>query len=221
MYHSIDVPPLFHGWRGLYVTPQLLARQIRELQKDSTIHFSTLTEWNEQRLSGRQVALTFDDAYRSLFVNGLPVLQKAGARAITYVVASLIGKSNEWDNGKGIRHELLMDRAQLKEWIAAGHEIGAHTLTHPLLTKLSLDEARREIIDSKKMLEDIFGQPIRHFCYPYGGRNEALAEMVREAGYETATGPVPGVNAATTDALALRRIMACHERPYLAALMRR
>jgi len=218
MYHSVGAPPLFHRLRGLYVTPQHLARQLRELQEAPGTAFTTLGEWSRLRRAGRQVSVTFDDAYRNLFTNGLPVLQKTGVRALTYVVASLIGKSNQWDEGTGARREPLMDRAQLVEWMRAGHEIGSHTITHRFLTSLSPDEARREIIDSKKMLEDIFGQPVRHFCYPYGDWNEAVRDMVREAGYETATSTIPGFNDAMTDAFVLQRLLARHERPYLAAL---
>jgi len=113
-----------------------------------------------------------------------------------------------------------MDRSQLVEWLEAGNEIGSHGLTHRLLTSLSLHEIRREIVDSKKLLEDLFGQPIVHFCYPYGGCNEAIRDIVQEAGYATATSIIPGFNIAETDAFMLRRLLASHRRPYLAALTR-
>ena len=218
MYHSIGAPPLFKGLRGLYVRPQHLIRQIRELQTAYPSSFTTIGDWNLERPAGRRVAITFDDAYRNLFTNGLPVLQEEGVRAITYVVASLIGKSNQWDDNKGARCEHLMDRVQLTEWLQAGHEIGSHGMSHRFLTSLSRDEACREIIDSKKLLEDMFGRPIRHFCYPYGDWNEAIRDMVQEAGYETATSTITGFNTATTDAFALRRFMSRHQRPWLAAL---
>ena len=125
LYHAVDTPPLFHRPRGLYVTPRHLARQLGELQAGRLAEFTTLGEWNRQRPSGRQVAVTFDDAYRSLYVNGLPVLQELGVHAVTYVVVSFMGRSNEWDHGGGARHEPLMDRAHLGEWIDAGHEIGS------------------------------------------------------------------------------------------------
>ena len=220
MYHAIDAPPLFHGLRGLYVTPRLLTQQLRELQAAPGASFTTLSEWNRQRPAARRVALTFDDAHRNLFRNGLPVLRQLGVPAITYVVGSLIGKSNEWDDGKGARREPLMDRVQLREWIEAGLEIGSHGLTHRDLTTLSPDEARREIVDSKKLLEDLFGHPIRHFCYPYGAQNDAIRAIAQEAGYETATSTLGGINTSATDPFTLRRLLARHQRPYLAALWR-
>jgi peptidoglycan/xylan/chitin deacetylase (PgdA/CDA1 family) len=221
MYHSVDVPPLLHGLRGLYVTPQHLGGQLRELQSSAHAAFPTLGEWNPTRPAGRQVIITFDDAYRSLFEKGLPVLQATGLRAINYVVADRIGQVNEWSHSGNSREEKLMDSSQINDWLAAGHEIGAHTLTHPHLEQIPLEDARREIIDSKKKLEDQFGVPIRHFCYPYGGHNQAVRDLVEQAGYETATSTIEGFSTKTTDAFLLRRHLARHEKPWLAALIRR
>lgn len=58
--------------------------------------------------------------------------------------------------------------------IAADFEIGSHTITHRHLTKLTEEEARNEIADSKFMLEDIFGQDINKFCPPRGYTNGEL-----------------------------------------------
>lgn len=220
MYHAVDVPPLFHGHRGLYVTPNLLAHQLRELKKTSISGFTTLDEWKKAPSSSRQVVVTFDDAYLNLFTKGLPVLQELGIQGLTYAVGSFIGKANDWEHAGNLRREMLMDRAQLSEWGRAGHQVGSHGLTHRDLTTLSPEEARREIVDSKKLLEDLLGQPVRHFCYPYGAWNEAVRAMVEEAGYETATSTLPGFNTTETDAFILRRLLARHERPYLAALLR-
>jgi peptidoglycan/xylan/chitin deacetylase (PgdA/CDA1 family) len=220
MYHAIAAPPLFHGQRGLYVTSRHLGRQIRELKRVQGVEFTTLGEWNRQRPVTRQVTLTFDDAYRSLFVHGLPVLRELGVQAVTYVVASLIGKSNEWDHALGARHEPLMDGGQLNEWIKAGHEVGSHGLSHLDLTMLTQEEARREIAESKARLEDLLGQPVRHFCYPYGGWSNAVREMVQEAGYETGVSTAPGFNLPASDPFTLKRYLARHRRPWLAAITR-
>ncbi len=220
MYHSVAAPPLFHGWRGLYVTPHWLARQVGELQA-ARLPFASLPGKMEEMPTQRQVVLTFDDAYRSLFVNGLPVLERFRARAITYVVSSLIGKTNEWDRRKKVRRERLMNEGQLREWLAEGHEIGSHTLTHANLTELSTAEARREIAESKARLEDQFGQPVRHFGYPYGAWNVRVRDLVQEAGYATAVTTDPGLNFRETNPWELRRCFARHEKPWKAALLRR
>lgn len=220
MLHSVAVPPLFGRFRGLHVTPRLLERHLRELIAGPIAGFTTLGEWNQQRSGQRRVVITFDDGYRNVFENGLPILQRLGLPAINYIVADLIGKSNRWDDGKGGRFERLMDRVQIEEWLAAGHEIGSHTLTHPNLPQLSPKAAREEIFDSKKKLEDMFSRPIRHFCYPYGGWDETMRALVEEAGYETATSIISDCNPVDADAFLLRRVYVRHARPRLAALTR-
>lgn len=62
-------------------------------------------------------------------------------------------------------------------------EIGAHTMTHPRLTRLPLGDARREIVDSKAWVESITGKLCVVFCYPYGDENMSIRSLVRAAGF--------------------------------------
>jgi peptidoglycan/xylan/chitin deacetylase (PgdA/CDA1 family) len=111
-----------------------------------------------------------------------------------------------------------MDRADLLAWQDAGQEIGSHGMTHCHLTRVSPGQARAEIFDSKKMLEDLSGREVRHFCYPYGDCNAAVRDLVGEAGYATATTTEPGLNGPDADPLLLKRLLASHRKPYRAAL---
>lgn len=68
--------------------------------------------------------------------------------------------------------------------------IGAHTVSHKPLSKLSETEARKEIEDSKKLIEEKINKPVNHFAYPYGGIDtcgEREFLIVKEAGYLSAT----------------------------------
>jgi peptidoglycan/xylan/chitin deacetylase (PgdA/CDA1 family) len=141
---------------------------------------------------------------------GLEPLARCKFRAIQFLVADRLGKVNDWDAPKGEVMSPLMDAAQVREWLAAGHEIGAHSLTHPFLTRISYREAKEEVISSKKKLEDRFGIPIRHFCYPYGDYNEGIRDLVIEAGFETACTTEFGVNTGEVLPWQLKRIMARH-----------
>ncbi len=79
---------------------------------------------------------------------------------------------------------------QLKR--AAAHpsvRIGAHTLTHPPLSALPLDEARREIAEGRAILEERIGRPVRHFAYPFGDKGAAASRefaLAAELGFATA-----------------------------------
>ena len=218
MYHAVESPPLFHSHRGLYVEPSLLERQLRELAADG-VAFTSLTDWAERKpAQGRQVFVTFDDAFLDLRENALPVLSELGVPAVTYVVAGNIGGTNAWDAGGGAQVRPLMGRGDLLAWQAAGQEIGSHGMTHAHLTRVSSRQARAEIFDSRKRLEDLAGRPVRHFCYPYGDLNPAVRDLVGEAGYLTATTTEPGLNGPGVDPLLLKRFPALHRKPYQAAL---
>lgn len=67
--------------------------------------------------------------------------------------------------------------------LADSFEIGAHTMDHLALTTLSTDEARRQIFDSKKWVEDVTGKPCRVFCPPLGKFDASHHDMIREAGF--------------------------------------
>ena len=205
-YHKIGSPRWRSRCRSICMPEKLLDRQMREL---ATAGYRTsllsIDRWAGSN-SARQVALTFDDAYESVFNKALPLLNELGFRATIFVVSGLIGGRNEWDVNEGEFPEKLMDEAQLREWLKEGHAIGSHTVRHPNLTRVPGAEAKEEIAASKKQLEDRFGVEVSDFCYPFGDWDRQVLEWVREAGYLTACTTEHGVNNDRTDRLLLRRI---------------
>ena len=208
-YHKVGPRPQGVKWRSLYVSPRLFARQMDELAQAG---FRTASLGETRPVAGnsdRKFAVTFDDGYVNVLTHAAPVLARHGFTAIQFIVAGEIGGSNSWDVAEGEKAAPLMDAAQIRDWLAAGHEIGSHTVSHPRLTQLPTERQREEIFASKHRLEDTFGLPVRHFCHPYGDWNEAVRDMVIEAGYETAcTHLESGVNTAATPNHALLRIEA-------------
>lgn len=109
-------------------------------------------------------------------------------------------------------HTTLTD-AQLKQLAASGlMEIGAHTVTHPVLANRSRDEQRFELEESRRRLETIIGRPVTSFAYPFGCRadfNDLTVELSREAGYACAcanTGREPSPRAIVTASSDLYRL---------------
>jgi peptidoglycan/xylan/chitin deacetylase (PgdA/CDA1 family) len=95
---------------------------------------------------------------------------------------------------------------QLREMAASGIEIGSHTVTHPILTRVTGDRLRRELEESRGRLEDMLGRPATSFCYPNGAYNRIVRDAVERAGYRVAVTSDNGLNDPTIDPLALRRI---------------
>jgi peptidoglycan/xylan/chitin deacetylase (PgdA/CDA1 family) len=205
-FHSIAQPPPGARDPFLYVGPARFAKQLEMLRH----HGFTSASLDEiAKVSANpesKVVLTFDDGCRNVSENALETLSLHRFHAIQFIVADLIGKRNEWDAKNGDVVEPLMDAAQIREWLSAGHDIGSHSLTHPNLANLGVAEAREQIFGSKKKLEDLFGIPIRHFCYPHGSWTSQVRELVREAGYATAGTTEFGVNTSHTPRFELKRI---------------
>jgi len=207
-YHHVGPRPRRARLKGLYISPRLFARQLAEWKAEGFCAPGYDSLFAPAASAQQHVFLTFDDGFRDVFDHALPLLREYRFRAIEFIVADLLGKTSEWQARDNDTPGPLMDKAQIDEWLAAGNEIGSHTLTHPFLTKISPAKAREEIISSKKKLENLFGQPIRHFCYPYGDWNQAVRDFVADAGYETACTTEFGVNPPGADRFALKRITA-------------
>ncbi|MBN8247695.1 MAG: polysaccharide deacetylase family protein [Verrucomicrobia bacterium] len=210
MYHKLGPRPKGVRLRGLYVDAALFRRQLGELAASgySTVFPESWTD--EDTADSRRIGLTFDDGFENVLRHGLGPLSVHGFQAIQYLVSGLLGKTNEWEQRQGEAVERLMDVSQVREWLGAGHRIGAHTRSHPWLTRIPLAEAREEIRSSKAMLEDAFGVPVLDFCYPYGDWNPAVRDVVMESGFRTACTTASGLNRPSGHRFQLRRLTARH-----------
>lgn len=97
-----------------------------------------------------------------------------------------------------------MTPAQMLYLQAAGHELGAHTKTHPSLISLSEDQANTEIAGSKADLITLGGTSINNFAYPYGDYNAAVQQMVQNAGFTTGRSVDVGYNLKSAGKYALK-----------------
>jgi peptidoglycan/xylan/chitin deacetylase (PgdA/CDA1 family) len=150
------------------------------------------------------VGLSFDDGYRDVAENALPVLERCGFRATVFVAPSVVDGSAaftwyarqppvlSWPEIVG-----LDDGSPLS--------FEAHTLTHPNLTAIAEDVARHEIAGSKAALEARLGRPVTAFCYPAGLYGARERRLVADAGFCAATTCEPGANSPASDPLTLRR----------------
>lgn len=189
MYHQIDTPPKRGtSLRGLIVSPGSFARQmwVLRLLGYKGLSMRDLEPYLFGGKTGKVVGITFDDGYQNNLHNALPALKKYGFTATCYAVSSLIGGTNEWDKGK-VAEKRLMNKDEWFTWLRSGMEVGSHTQTHADLTKLSDNASMQEIRDSKLKLEETLNTQVTHFCYPYGRFTPEHIEMVRIAGYTSAT----------------------------------
>src|SRR5690606_32496057 len=120
----------------------------------------------------------FDDGYMDVYENAFPILQEFGFTGVAYIITSTLEKDKSYG---------YMQERELKALLAAGWEIGSHSVTHSDLKKTKLG-AGNEVRRSKAVLEALLGVPVRSFCYPFGVANQSIKDLVLQAGYDSAVG---------------------------------
>lgn len=147
--------------------------------------------------SSQSAVLTFDDGYEDFYTDAFPLLKKYNLKATIYVVYNFIGR-------KG-----FMNEKQIKE-IIDSHlvEVGGHTFDHLYLKLLQKNVVVKQVVDSKKALEDMFKIKIESFAYPYGAFDQNTIDIVRSAGYTSAVSEITDINQSNTNLLYLSRIRA-------------
>jgi peptidoglycan/xylan/chitin deacetylase (PgdA/CDA1 family) len=107
-------------------------------------------------------------------------------------------------------HRAAMNWEDLRAVAAEGVEIGCHTESHPILTRLeSQAELEREIKGAKQSLEESLRLPVRHFCYPNGKSpdiNDTVVNSVRDAGFDSAVTCFWGLNSNAVEPMRIQRL---------------
>ena len=212
MYHMIR-PPLRRGrFNKLRVRPAEFERQLKWLVQRGW-RFATVSELAALEDPHKTVALTFDDGFRDNYLAAHPLLAKHGAKATLFLVVDRMDR--DWSTTKKAHHDSgeLRDEPKLSDddvraMLASGvWELGAHTLTHALLTNLDATERRHEIAAAKAQLEAEFDTQVCSFAYPFGIFDGADEQAVADAGYRFAVTTAAGISTSLrADALALKRV---------------
>lgn len=197
MYHVIAAPYAGAPYPDLYLRKPEFSAEVGWLARHG-YHAVTLRRvydsWHgTSTLPPHPVVLTFDDGYRSQYVNALPVLRARNWPG----VLNLKVKNLEFAWGLSPR--------RVRALIAAGWELDAHTITHPDLTTVSDEQLEHEVAGSRKILQRMFGVPVDFFCYPSGRYDDRVIAAVRSAGYLGATTTRYGL-AVRSEPFTLRRV---------------
>jgi peptidoglycan/xylan/chitin deacetylase (PgdA/CDA1 family) len=187
-YHAVS-----ESWPApLSVTPQAFERQLRVLSARG-YSGETFTDAIRAPEGARTMAVTFDDAYRSVFEIAFPILSKLGHRGTVFVPSAFAGSEapmawpgiDQWLGGPHEPELLPMSWDHLRRLAEAGWEIGSHSRTHPMLTQLDDDAVARELAESRRECEEGLDRQCTSVAYPYGDHDERIVRAARAAGYET------------------------------------
>ena len=171
--------------------------QLRKLgyQSVSSRQFRTWQR-GEATLPERSVVLTFDDGYASHVEIVAPLLVRYRFSGTFFISVEQVGRPGylTWE--------------QVRKLVFLGMEIGSHGMSHRPLTNLSSAQLQEELVNSKQILEQQLGVPIRALAAPGGFWNRAVADAVQAASYEAVWLSTIGTNGVETQPHALRRVVA-------------
>jgi peptidoglycan/xylan/chitin deacetylase (PgdA/CDA1 family) len=208
LYHHVG-PARPRTYPGLTVDPARFRRHVAWLARRGyrSLTIEDVARWAADRRPPprRSVLITFDDAYADLGKAAFPALLEVGFSAVVFVVTGSVGETNRWDAATGGTHAILT-ADQIREWSERGIAFGAHTRTHPDLTRLPEADVRQEMAGSKADLEAVLGRNVRSFAYPYGFFDAATVRIAASI-FEVAFTAEPGRNLSSTDPHQIRRSM--------------
>lgn len=155
------------------------------------------------------MAITFDDGYRSVYEVAFPILRAAGLTATVFLT---VGPPNaRGDRLPSLQGRTMLGWSEIREMHRHGVSFGAHTLTHPDLTRLATADVDREMRTSKAIIEDRLGAAVSCFAYPYGRHDERSRALAREL-FASACSDALGLVRSGSDPWALERVDAYYLR---------
>lgn len=179
------------------VHPERFAQQLEALQDSfRPLGLEHLVDSlaGDDRLPVKGVALTLDDGTADHLEQAAPLLERFDFPATVFVITGKLGAEG-----------YLSSEGVVKLAGSGLVDIGAHTVTHPVLPALPAPARRLELTESKRALEELLGRQVRHFAFPFG-RTSDSTELVRAAGYASACTTRPGVVHEGADPFRLPRL---------------
>jgi len=198
MYHSID--PDAKPENRIAVSPATFERQMRFLKVHhyNVLPLESLAVLIKERkkIPSKAIAITFDDGYKDNYIYAFPILKKYNLPATLFIITDEVNRADRlsWD--------------EIKEMQGSGIiTFGSHALgPEPLINIKSEQDLKKQIFDSKKILEEKLGRRINAFSYPEGRFNNRIRQLVMTAGYKLAVATNPGKRFANDDIFALKRL---------------
>jgi peptidoglycan/xylan/chitin deacetylase (PgdA/CDA1 family) len=177
-YHSLD-----DSESVISIPPALFRRQM-EFLAASGIPVVPLDQALHRPGS---IAITFDDGFCNLLDHAVPVLERLRLPATIFVVSEYCGRNNNWPSQPhGVPDLPLLSWDKLSA-LPPLISLGAHTMTHPDLRRLSAEECERELCECQGQIEQHLGRPVRCLAYPYGASSPQVRSLA-DRHFELAVG---------------------------------
>lgn len=213
MYHSVGDEDHCerHAYYRTAVSPAIFLLQMEYLHR-SGYRTCTLTQAlsllssPEDGVADR-VVITFDDGYLDFYSDAFPILNRFGFSATMFLPTGFIA-----DYAMEFKERNCLTWSNVKELQKYGIEFGSHTVTHPQLRTLARADIEKELMVSKKTIEDKTGYGIESFAYPYAFPQvdaefkKMLRESLEKAEYRNGVCTIVGRAGMSSDPFFLERL---------------
>lgn len=214
MYHSVGGRE--QSARGAYyqtsVSPENFSRQMALLNRKGyrTCRLHEVITYFDKPAAGtddKVVVITFDDGFADFYTEAFPILHRFGLASTMFLPTGYIS-----DSAVAFKGQNCMTWAQVRELQKCGVEFGSHTVTHPQLRTLNRSAIERELIDSKRAIEDRTGCATESFAYPYAFPQvdarfrQMLRECLEDSGYSNGVCTMVGRANESSDRFFLERL---------------
>ena len=189
-YHAVSP-----DWpAALSITPEQLEEQVAHVLRRGYEPVTFAVAVARAGEPGKRVAITFDDAFRSVGELAKPILDRHGAPASVFVPTGFPGTgrplawqgTEQWLGGTHENELTCLSWEELAGLAEAGWEVGSHTRSHPRLSGLDDAALRDELAGSRRDCEERLGRECSSLAYPYGDHDDRVVRAVSDAGYRCA-----------------------------------
>ena len=211
MYHAVqegqsDSRPYY----DINVSPATFANQMRQLR--SAGYRAVSLEQAVQALQSdavdeKMVVVTFDDGYQDFYQNAFPVLSECQFTATVFLITDYVG-----DQPKTFKGKACLTWHEVRELQAQGIQFGSHTVTHPVLKDIAIEQVDDELRISKSVIEDELGIPVQSFSYPFAFPEAdhkfrgLLKDILMKYGYQNSVTTILGTANPQSDPFCLPRL---------------
>jgi len=184
-YHAVDSVLPQDDPHELVISKETFEAQMAYLAHNrEVVSLEALVE-EKARSAKPIVAITFDDAYRSVLSTAAPILWRYGFPSTVFVPTAWIGRDNGWI-GPPSRALEIMDDRELAEAVARGMEVESHGHLHTNYAESDQNAIESDVRKSIECLTDILGRRPRYLAYPYGPTSPDACSIVSRCGLEAA-----------------------------------
>lgn len=211
IFHTLDD-------RGSVISfpPEAFRRNLGKLHENGYRTLSLLEAANRvrqgQAFPPRSFVLTFDDGYRTTYDEALPVLQRYDMTATIFITTGESKPTGPAERLPSWEGQSMLSWREIWEMHRWGIDVGAHTCTHPDLTRLPTEQIEAEICTSTAIIENMLGSPVKCLAYPFGRYDSRSREIARRH-FACACSDTLSLVTTNSDPYALERLDAYYLRP--------